>query len=270
MPEELTPRRSLRGRFPFRLGTTSYIIPAEILPNAEFLAGLVDDIELVLFESQEVSNLPDDRTVAKLRELAEAKALSYTVHLPLDIRLGDADEAVRRRSVEKCLSTAERMRPLQPCAHVIHFDWDGRGGLPADLPGWRGRLSRSVGELLASGLQAGSLCVEALSYPFELVEPVVLERNLAVCMDLGHLLLAGHSPEAFLERHLERCRVAHLHGILNGRDHCDLAGLSDGLLSRLVARLASGAGARDRVVTIEVFSLADLEKSLAVMQGLSR
>jgi len=268
MAGEAAARRGLKGRFPFRLGTTSYIIPAEILANAEFLAPLVDDVELVLFESEEVSNLPDDRTVAKLQELAEARGLSYTVHLPLDIRLGDADEAVRRRSVAKCLSTAERVRPLRPRAHVVHFDWDGRGGLPADLPGWRARLSRSVGELLAAGLQAGSLCVETLSYPFDLVEPVVLERGLAVCLDVGHLLLAGRSPEEFLDRHLGRCRVTHLHGIRAGRDHADLSGLDAGLLARLARRLA-GPGAAERIVCIEVFSPGDLERSLAVMEGLS-
>jgi hypothetical protein len=30
--------------YPFRLGTTSYIIPADILPNAQYLADKVQDI----------------------------------------------------------------------------------------------------------------------------------------------------------------------------------------------------------------------------------
>ena len=41
---------------PFRLGTTSYIIPADILPNVRYLADKVDDIELVLFEADDYSN----------------------------------------------------------------------------------------------------------------------------------------------------------------------------------------------------------------------
>ena len=32
------------GRLPFRLGTSSYIIPADILPNVDFLKDKVDDI----------------------------------------------------------------------------------------------------------------------------------------------------------------------------------------------------------------------------------
>ena len=45
--------------FPFRLGATSYILPADLVANAKFLAGKVDDIELVLFDLEEgQSNLP--------------------------------------------------------------------------------------------------------------------------------------------------------------------------------------------------------------------
>ncbi len=255
----------LKGRFPFRLGTTSYIIPADILPNVEFLAPLVDDVELVLFESDEHSNLPDAATVERLARLGREHGLSYTLHLPLDARLGDGDEAARRRSVGKCLAIVERMWALAPLASAIHFDWDGRGGLPADLPAWREQLSRSVAEMLTAGLDSRDLCVETLSYPFEAVEPVILERDLSVCMDVGHLLLMGRSPEEFLDRHLGRCRIVHLHGIVDGRDHRGLSGLDPELLARLVERL-SGEGAGDRIVSLEVFSRPDFEESTAILE----
>ena len=87
----------LKGRFPFRLGTSSYIIPADIIPNVEYLADKVDDVELVLFESDEISNIPDAGTVETLANLAARHGLSYTVHLPLDAPLGHADEPVRKR-----------------------------------------------------------------------------------------------------------------------------------------------------------------------------
>ena len=76
---------------PFRIGATSYIIPDDILPNARYLAALgeVQDIELVLFEVDDgPNNLPSPETVAELAALAGAHGLTFTVHLPLDLRLG--------------------------------------------------------------------------------------------------------------------------------------------------------------------------------------
>src|SRR5262245_25369283 len=85
---------NLEPSTPFRLGTTSYIIPDDILPNVRYLADKVQDVELVLFEVDDgPNNLPSSETVAELAALADAHDLTYTVHLPLDLRLGaDGDE----------------------------------------------------------------------------------------------------------------------------------------------------------------------------------
>ena len=45
---------SLRKRFAFRLWVTSYVMQADILSSVGFLLGKIDDIELVLFKSEEV------------------------------------------------------------------------------------------------------------------------------------------------------------------------------------------------------------------------
>jgi hypothetical protein len=76
--------------FPFRLGTTSYIIPAGILPNVHYLADRVQDVELILFDLDGgPSNLPTPDQTAELRQVAAHKHLTYTVHLPLDLRMDD-------------------------------------------------------------------------------------------------------------------------------------------------------------------------------------
>ena len=76
--------------FPFRLGTTSYIIPADILPNAHYLAGKVRDIELILFEVDDGhNNLPSAEVIDELKRIGDQFDLSYTVHLPLDLKLGE-------------------------------------------------------------------------------------------------------------------------------------------------------------------------------------
>ncbi len=92
---------------PFRLGTSSYIIPADILPNVQYLAGKVRDIELVLFEVDDgQNNLPSSDVLNELVRLAALYDLTYTVHLPLDLKLG-ADGSARDISLVKA-QTSDR------------------------------------------------------------------------------------------------------------------------------------------------------------------
>ena len=78
-------------RTPFRLGTTSYILPDALLPNVRFLADKVRDVELLFFEVDEAQNaLPNPKVFTELEALARAHDLTYTVHLPLALCLGEA------------------------------------------------------------------------------------------------------------------------------------------------------------------------------------
>jgi sugar phosphate isomerase/epimerase len=255
---------SLKNRFPFRLGTTSYIIPAELLPNVNFLADKVDDIELMLFESDEITNLPDAATVRALKEEADRFDLTYTIHLPLDTWLGHQEASVRQQSVDKCLRVIERTAPLSPFAYIIHFHGDQRGENPSpDLARWIEGHRCSV-ERLLQAVDAQSLCVEQLDYPYDLIEDIVRDYQLSVCLDIGHLLLYGVAPEDYLDRYLPRTRVLHLHGVEKGHDHRSLAFLPAGLLTTLIDRLGSGPP-KSRVLTIEIFDEVSFHQSLEVL-----
>ena len=255
---------SLKNRFPFRLGTTSYIIPADLLTNVLFLADKVDDIELVLFESEEIINLPNAATVKALKEMADRFDLTYTVHLPLDTWMGHEQSSVRQRSVDKCLRVIECTAPLAPFAYVIHFHGDHPGERPSpDMERWIEGHRRSV-ERLIQAVDSQDLCVEILDYPYDLVEDIVSDYGLSVCLDIGHLLLYGYMPEDYLDRYLPRSRVIHLHGVEGGHDHCSLSFLPTGLLTTLMNRLGSGPQ-KSRVLTMEIFDEGALNKSLDVL-----
>lgn len=256
---------SLKNQFPFRLGTTSYVIPADLKANVAFLADKVDDIELVLFESHEISNLPDTATLRALKETAERHDLSYTVHLPLDAWLGHADATVRRQSVDKCLRVIECTVPLAPFAYILHFHGDHRGEHPSqDLIRWT-QGHRLAVERLLQAVSPEDLCVETLDYPYKYIEDIVFDYQLSVCLDIGHHLLNGIAPEACLDRYLPRTRVLHLHGVEEGHDHRSLAFLPDGLLTALVNRLGSGPE-KPRVLTLEIFDEAALNESMNVLR----
>jgi len=260
-----TPER-MKGVFPFRLGTTSYILPDGLVPNVEFLSPLVDDVELVLFESGEVSNLPGADIIEALAELKRLRQLSYTVHLPLDIRLGDPDELIRMRSVEKCLKVINITKPLNPFAYIVHFDGEAPGKTPArNANRWRNALDRSAAELLLSGVEPDRFCIETLDYPFEHVYPIVFRHCLSMCLDVGHLAFYGYSLRDYLDRYLVQSRVIHLHGHLNGVDHKDIGSLDPEILSVLAERLI-GASGNNRVLTLEVFGIEALEASMEIMR----
>lgn len=260
MPQSLL--QSLKGRFPFRLGATSWIFQAGMAVNVEAVAGAVDDVELLALESSGKPAPPGDGELRRLRELAAAANLSYTVHLPLDVRLAAADEAERHRAVEACLATAARFRELGPLAWVTHVVKED----PLEPGRWMESAGRSLRELAAAGLGADRLAVENLDYPFDLVDRLSAACGTSLCLDVGHLLLAGGRPAETLARVGGRCRVVHLHGVIDGHDHRDLSGLDPAELARILDA-ASGPGAAGRVVTLELFAQADLARSLEILGG---
>ncbi len=110
------------NNFPFRLGTTSYTIPADILPNAHYLADKVKDIELILFEVDDgPNNLPSPEVIDELAQIAKQHDMTFTVHLPLDLKLGD-DGSERDLSLVKAKRVMECVRGLNPWAYVLHLD----------------------------------------------------------------------------------------------------------------------------------------------------
>lgn len=254
----------LKGAFPFRIGTTSYIIPDDILPNLYFLKEQVDDVELVLFESDEFSNLPTASDVQEIGRLGQESNLTYTVHLPLDTSLGSADEAERRASVEKCRRIIELMMPVGPFAWILHLHGDKRGNPPTDnIPRWIKQNRHSICELLEGGPDARRICIETLDYDFSLTANLIEEFDLSVCLDIGHLLHGGCDISAHLTKWMDRARVFHWHGIdSSGCDHRHLGYIPSGLLENLATRLSWLPASDQRVMTIEVFGEDDFKRSM--------
>lgn len=250
--------------FPFRLGTTSYIIPDDILPNVRYLADKAQDVELVLFEvDQGASNLPTPEVVGELAALAETNALTYTVHLPLDLRLG-ADGDAGHVSLVKARAVIERTRALNPWAYVLHLD--GRDLLAAPSRGaaaaWQDQAVRALE--LAAGWAGGPdrLAVENLEgYPLDFWTPVFERVPVSRCVDIGHLWLDHHDPLPFLKAALPRTRVVHLHGVAQ-RAHQALSHMPPETLNPVVDCLCE---AFTGVVTLEVFGEADFQSSVAAL-----
>lgn len=249
-----------------RIGTTSYIIPADILPNVEHLAPIVDDIELVLFETDEYgSNLPGPGLCAMLNTLAEAHQLTYTVHMPLDLKLGDPISGLDV-SLLKARRVLEATQALSPVAYVLHLDARELGPNPSPnaLARWQAEKTRAVETLCQWMPEPHRLCLENLeAWPPEWMDPVLEALPISRTVDIGHHWVRNTDPLEDLERWSSRTKVVHLHAV-DRRDHASLDYADPGQLDRVIDYLVTHFTG---VLTLEVFSEPDLTKSLAALRS---
>jgi sugar phosphate isomerase/epimerase len=232
---------------PFRIGATSYVYPGDLVQNADQLAGQVRDIELILFETDTgETNFPDAEVVRALRDTAQAYDLTYTVHLPHDLR---HDPVREHPSLALAKRVIDLTAPLTPFAYVFHLEASG-----VESGGWAEQGTRAIESLLACVPDARTLALENLeSYAPESLEPVFAMLPIARTLDIGHMWKMGRDPLPLLERWRLDVRVVHLHGCVdqNGvrRDHLALDGMDTAQLDPVIAALRHWRG----VLTLEVF-----------------
>jgi len=241
-----------------RLGTTSYIYPADILTNVRRLAGKVSDVELVIFEAKSDADLPDEAAIDQLAQLAADHDMTYAVHLPLYLGLPKNLEAV-----ETAAKVIQITKGLSPRAFIIHLDGNFEAG-SKELDRWVD-ASCGVLEMLGKELSAlDSICVENLDgQPPAMVSALLDKLPVSCCADVGHLWKQGLDPLPFLDMWLPRCRVVHIHGV-GKSDHKALSLTPEAMLDPVVEALCDRF---DGVVTLEVFSEEDFLESLAAFQG---
>jgi sugar phosphate isomerase/epimerase len=250
-----------------RVGTTSFIYPGSWRYNVERLAPRFDDIEILFFEAD---SFPDGEECRALARCKQQYGLSYSLHTPLEPSLASADPVRRQAGVDAVRRAVEAASAFEPEHYVLHVylgDAERDPRPPRDLEAWRERAASSLRQLLAHGVAARQLCVEALDYDFALLYPVIEALDLSIALDVGHWVRDARDELSELERYLSRARLLQWHGTEPcGRDHRSLrhypADRARALLSKLVA---SGF---DGVVTLEVFDPEELASSEQVLERL--
>lgn len=251
---------AFKKRFPFALGTTSFIFPEDWVANTRKLAPIVDEIELLVFESDPITGLPDPVAVEELRRIGKEEDVLYNVHLPTDVQIGSSDPAEARRACERIAAAVRRMAPLDPVAWVLHLD-----GLQANesLEVWMLRMEKGLSMLqTAAGISLRRICLETLDDPPEFLIPLADRFQTGICLDIGHLLVHGRDAAAFFEAHSDRVDMIHVHGVQGKRDHlamdCLNAKQADGVCGILKGYTGH--------VSIEVFCESDFLRSLSWLE----
>ncbi len=247
----------MRGVYPWKIGATSFILPASVEENVRYLAGKVDDVQLLFFESSWQARLPSPIDVDCLAQFSSMH--SYTVHLPLDLRLGAQDGALRMRGVEEICRIVEVCDCLNPVAYDLHLNREGKMSEVT----WHNHCTESLRVLQERlGSAWDKLCVENIDYDFALVAEVVATCEVKVCVDFGHLHHFGFADEhCFATYDIQHI---HLHGVQDGKDHQPLLDADIPFLQRLGQEMV--AFNYTGVVTLEVYKSEWLSESLDVLK----
>ncbi|HUV50029.1 MAG TPA: cobamide remodeling phosphodiesterase CbiR [Anaerolineae bacterium] len=253
--------KSYKGLYPFRLGTTSFIYPDHYIPNVKMLGPYLNEIELLLFESS-YDSLPSKHEIKELSMLAEEFDITYDIHLPIDILLGDEDRSVRCRAIESVQRVIDLTLPLIPSVYILHLSFNEDLSKTDNISKWQECIYESMDRLLATGINSRSIAIENLMYPFEWAEEVISSLNLSVCIDTGHLIRMNADIKKVFDKHHDRTSIIHLHGVKDNLDHLSLDKLRDNETSDIMKILKTYAG----IAIIEVFSYNNLQASLKYLE----
>lgn len=254
--------KSYRGMFPFKICTTSFIYPDHYIPNVKMLGPFVDEIELLMFESQPVDSIPSKSVIAELGQLSRQFDLSYNVHLPTDVSITDRDRARQNNAVDTLVRVMEQVQPLFPSALVLHLPFDGTL-CRQNASIWRERVYQNLEKILPAIENNRLIAIETLDYPLELVADILVDLDVSICLDLGHLMVYDYDVLEVYNKYEALTSVIHLHGVENRCDHMTLARLSDKSFLTVHQVLTRFTG----VVSLEVFNFKDLDSSLKYLES---
>jgi sugar phosphate isomerase/epimerase len=249
--------KSYKGVYPFKLCTPSFIYPDHYVPNVKLLGPFVDEIELLLFESAPADSMLSTQEITALSRLSQELDLTYNIHLPTDISIGDPDPVKQQQAVDSLIMVVERVAPLHPTTYTLHVPYDDNLGDKDKIKRWQEVVHHNLLKILATGV-GNLIAIETLDYPFEIIETIISDLNLSVCMDLGHLIVHGEDLKGVSDKYLDKTSIIHLHGVENKRDHLALDRLPKPLVEPVFEILGQFSGS----VSLEVFSFENLAASL--------
>ncbi len=214
----------------------------------------------------------------QVAQLQVELGFACTVHLPFLWLDGlSLAEPVRKATVECLNQVVESTKPLAVESYVLHLwgTWSSLMATVQALPDGEKRtlLDRMLDraaltlEQVRQLIPSRKVCVENIErFPWEAIVPLVEERDLRICLDVGHLAVEGGDPLEFLGDHRAFIGEIHLHDAYpagvkgsRGRDHLAL-GRGNVDYAKLLDSLVDAG--YDGVLILEVNTETDLRESV--------
>ncbi|HPT83242.1 MAG TPA: sugar phosphate isomerase/epimerase family protein [Limnochordia bacterium] len=168
-----------------------------------------------------------------IKRIKEELQPSFTVHAPItDINLGSINRRIREASLADVQAALELAREVEALAVAVHASpgilampggkWSKETASPpvqAELIQQEGLLVQAL-QKLADYAPDVLICLENLVYPHELYRsPGEMEgllgqvnrSNVRLTLDVGHAVVAGCSPQDFVQRLFDHIFHVHLH-----------------------------------------------------------
>ncbi len=243
-----------------QIGTTSYIYPDDIIPNVRKLVNLVDDIELILFEGNDYSNLPSIDDVKTLRKISEETGISYTVHLLIDLDICSKDAEFRKFSLKRTIEIMKLTSPLNPRGYIVHLP---RREIESEEM-WILSTVISLSEIFIE-FENEKILIENLSYPINHILPIIEEFDFKLCLDISHTLKCSDSWREIFDENLSIIKVIHFYGPERGGEgHTGLQKAERNFVKSVIDKIMPSNFSE--LLTLEVFGTEDFFESKRILR----
>lgn len=257
--------KDYRNQFPFRIGTTSYIIPQaddNLIANVSYLMNHFDKIQLLFFGKDYLNEVASPDILLKLLQLKSESQISYSIHLPIDLYLLDCGMSQLEKSIdiiEHIMTISDRLCIDE---YILHIDRKGssRQKIDIKLEEFENVLNRLSVRL---GQETSKIYLENTNNDLVQFKDIIANSMHPVCMDVGHLHLLSLRLSDFISAFENRIKEIHLHGCAGNNDHLSLMNSEVSYLKPIMNYLR----VYNQSVIVEVFNEEDLKGSMEYLEN---
>lgn len=257
-----------KNKFPFEIGTTSFIIPNEkdnLIENVQYLKNSFDKIQLLYFGKNYLNEVMGDAILKRLFDIKKESGIKYSIHLPLDLNLLDLQARIDK-NLEIIQMIFNKTFFLGIDEYILHIDCykDFKYRKVVLNDRIHCRMEKILIKLkIFLRENDKKILIENTSYDLNYFQDLIIKYNYNICMDIGHLFKHDLDFNKFLFSFKDRIQMFHLYGFKNGNDHISLNKTGKPVLTEVIKFLKN----YKKSVIIEVFNQKDLIDSMKCLEN---